>query len=288
MTRRLSLLLTPFLALAAVAEDPAAAPLEIEALTFNIRYDNPDDGRDAWPHRREMVGGWLAAEAPDVVGLQEALRHQIDDLRAALPGYAEFGVGRDDGERRGEYCAILFKADRFEPGGGGTFWLSDTPEEIASKSWGNEIPRICTWLHLRDRETGRGLYVFNTHWDHRSQPSRERAAALISERIGEREIKADPVVLLGDFNAAEDNPATAALKKGPPVLMDTFRAAHPDEPLVRTFHGFRGGEAGGGKIDAVFVLDGSAEVEAAAIERFHVEGRYLSDHYPVSARLVFR
>jgi endonuclease/exonuclease/phosphatase family metal-dependent hydrolase len=262
-----------------------AEPLTIDALTFNIRYDNPKDGEDAWPKREAMVGEWLKAELPDVVGLQEALRHQIDDIREAVPEYAEYGVGRDDGKSKGEHCTILFKSDRFEPGKGGTFWLSDTPEAVASSSWGNDIPRICTWLHLTDKETKRGFYVYNAHWDHRSQPSRERAAELIAKRILERTKKADPIILMGDFNAAEDNPAIATLKKH---FVDTYRLIHPDEKFVRTFSGFKPIKAEGGKIDHIFILPGTAEITSAAIERYHRDGHTLSDHFPVRAKLSFK
>ena len=272
------------LALAALTGAALAEPLPVDAITFNIRHDNPKDGENAWPERKAMVGEWLTAESPDVVGLQEALRHQIDDLLKSAPTYAEFGVGRDDGKSKGEHCTILYKAERFEPGEGGTFWLSDTPEKIASKSWGNGIPRICTWLHLTDKATKRGVYVYNVHWDHRSQPSRERAAELINERILARTKKDDPVILMGDFNAAEDNPAIATLKKH---FVDTFRIAHPDEKFVNTFGGFKPIKAEGRKIDHVFIQPDSAEVKSATIDRYGREGRTLSDHFPVRAKLVF-
>ncbi len=267
----------------------AAGPVELDLLTFNIRHDNPKDGENAWPKRKAMVGEWLKAEAPDVVGLQEALRHQIDDLLEALPTYAEYGVGRDDGKRRGEHCTIFYKTDRFgiDETEHGTFWLSDTPEVVASKTWGNGVTRICTWARLVDKETMRGFYVYNTHWDHRSQPSRDGAAKQVAERIAARKHKAEPVVLMGDFNADEANPAVLALKGGELKFVDTFREVHPEEKKVGSFSAFRGAETGR-KIDHVFVLPETAEVVSAEIVRYNREGRYLSDHYPVRARLKFR
>ena len=268
---------------------PIAGALEIDALTFNIRYDNPRDGKDAWPRRQEMVGQWLQGQAPDLVGLQEAKRHQIDDLRKIATQYSEYGVGRDDGKSAGEHCSILYKAARFtlDKADCGTFWLSDTPGKVASKSWGNGIPRICTWARLVEKKSERAFYVYNVHWDHRSQPSREGAARLIVERIAKRIHQKEPVILMGDFNADESNPAIKALKSKPLDLIDSYRVAKPDEEAVRTFHGFRGGKASGGKIDHVFVLPGTAKVKSAAIVRYHREGRYLSDHYPVRAVLSF-
>ncbi len=268
---------------------PVSEAQEIDALTFNVRYDNPRDGKDAWPKRKEMAGQWLKEQAPDVVGLQEAKRHQIDDIRKIATQYSEYGVGRDDGKSAGEHCTVLYKTARFslDQKECGTFWLSDTPEKIASKSWGNGIPRICTWVRLVERESKRAFYVYNVHWDHRSQPSREGAAQLIIERIKKRAYPKDPVILMGDFNADEANPAIRALKASPLGLVDSYRVVNPDEKAVRTFHGFRGGKAAGGKIDHVFVLPANVRVKSASIERYHREGRYLSDHYPVRAVLLF-
>jgi endonuclease/exonuclease/phosphatase family metal-dependent hydrolase len=266
-----------------------AAPLDIDALSFNIRYDNPKDGDNAWPNRKEMVGKWLKAQSPDVVGLQEAKRHQIDDIRKRASIYAEYGVGRDDGKSSGEHCTILYLKKKFvlDKKDCGTFWLSDTPKKIASKSWGNEIPRICTWARLIEKDSERAFYVYNVHWDHRSQPSRVRAAQLIIQRIAKRNNLKDPIILMGDFNAPETNPAIKAFKEKPLNLIDTYREVKPEENLVKTFHGFRGGSFTGGKIDHVFVLPGTASVKSAAIIRYNEKGKYLSDHYPVRAQISF-
>ena len=266
-----------------------ADPIEIDALSFNIRFDNPKDGDNAWPNRKEMVGKWLKTQSPDVVGLQEAKRHQIDDIRKRVSIYAEYGVGRDDGKSSGEHCTILYLKKKFtlDKKDCGTFWLSDTPEKIASKSWGNEIPRICTWARLIEKDSERAFYVYNVHWDHQSQPSRVRAAQLIIQRIAKRKNPKDPIILMGDFNASETNPAIIAFKEKPLKLVDTYREVKPKEELVRTFHGFKGGSFAGGKIDHVFVLPGTASVKSAAIIRYNEMGRYLSDHYPIRAQISF-
>ena len=186
--------------------------LELSLASFNIRYGTADDGPDAWPHRRDMVTGLLARLDADVIGLQEALRFQLDELAADLPGYAEIGVGRDDGATRGEYAAILVRTERFAIDEAGTFWLSDTPQTVASTHWGNRITRVCTWARLIDKATGRGFYVFNAHLDHQSQPSRERSAELIAAKAAGRAHADEPVVLMGDFNAGEDNRALRYLR----------------------------------------------------------------------------
>ena len=262
---------------------------EIDAVAFNIRFDNPKDGENAWPNRKEMVGKWIESESPDVIGLQEALRHQINDIKKVATAYSEYGVGRDDGKSRGEHCTILYLKKRFtlDKKDCGTFWFSDTPEKIASKSWGNEIPRICTWARLIHKKTGKGFYLYNVHYDHQSQSSRIGASNLIIERISNRKQSNEPIILMGDFNAAEKNPAITVFKEEPLKLVDTFRVVKPDEKMVKTFHGFRGGSFMGGKIDHVFILPKTAKVRSAQIVRFNKDKRYLSDHYRVRAKLSF-
>lgn len=261
------------------AED--AGNTQVRVLSFNIRYGTANDGENSWPHRAEFVCDLVRTSEADFIGLQEALRFQIDAIRKAAPGYAEHGVGRDDGKTRGEYSAILYRSERWKLDDGGTFWLSDTPETVASKTWGNSIPRIVTWGRFVDRQTGRGLYVFNTHFDHQSQPSREKSSGLIVERIRKRK-HAEPVIVTGDFNAGEANPAIKTITAA--GLVDTFRVLHPDAATVGTFNGFAGRDDGE-KIDYVFV-DGGLQVKQAEIVRTERDGRYPSDHFPVSAELL--
>jgi endonuclease/exonuclease/phosphatase family metal-dependent hydrolase len=264
---------------------PAAAVQErapLTAMSFNIRYGTANDGENRWPLRREFLIDVMREQAADVVGLQEALDFQIDEITAALPGYGVIGVGRDDGARKGEYTAILFRRDRFQVSDAGTFWFSDTPEVIASKSWGNRITRICTWARLVDRD-GRAFWHYNVHLDHESQPSRERSTALLRKRIDERRLPQEPVIVMGDFNAGEQNPAMAAMRAGG-VFLDTFRVKHPDEKTVGTANSFDPGRVTGEKIDYIFAPAG-AEVMRAEIVRTARNGRVPSDHFPVVAHI---
>lgn len=273
-----------------VSEQPAAAP--IRAMTFNIRYGTAPEDEHAWPERRGLVVRVIRDFAPSVLGLQEALRFQLDEIRRELPRYDEIGVGRDDGAEEGEYSAILFDRRRLELLGQGTFWLSDTPALPGSMSWGNRLPRIATWGRFRDRTTDDVFYVFNTHWDHESQPARERSAELLLERIRQREAPAAPMLLLGDFNAGEDSHAFQTLLAAPDDppgalrLYDTFRAVHPDARETGTYHGFRG-ERTGAKIDAILASPRWRTLDAAIL-RLHEDGRYPSDHFPVTATVAFR
>jgi len=264
----------------AAAAQPRA-PLTV--MSFNIRYGTAKDGENEWSARRDMLFEVIRDAKPDLLGLQEALDFQIDEILAAVSGYAVVGVGRDDGAEKGEYSAILFRTDRFHVAEAGTFWFSDTPTVPGSKSWGNQITRISSWARFVDRD-GRGFYHFNLHLDHQSQPSRERSTVLLRGRIDTRAIP-DPVIVTGDFNVGEANPALATLTGGTGApFVDTFRVLYPDVKDVGTFTGFKVGTIGADKIDYVLVPPGT-EVMAAEIVRFSRNNRYPSDHFPVTARV---
>ena len=262
---------------------PVPGPL-LRVMTFNIRYGTADDGADSWDKRRDIVFAVIRDEAPDIIGTQEALRFQLDELRRALPEYAELGVGRTDGDTAGEYAAILYRRDRLRVEESGTFWFSDTPEVPGSIDWGATLPRICSWARFVDERSADTLYVYNVHLDHQSQESREQSARLLLERIGARR-HPDPVIVTGDFNAAEDNPAMRVLigerqARDGLRLRDTFRLLHPGAVDVGTFHGFRGVRVGP-KIDFVLVSQGFDVLEAAILHEAR-DGRYPSDHFPVT------
>jgi len=255
------------------------AAASINVVTFNIRLGVADDGPNSWSFRKDAFFQQVRTLEPDVLGLQEAMQMQIDDFRLRAPAYEIFGVGREDGVQKGERSCILYRRDRFGLIKGGTFWLSDQPDEIASMTWGNQITRICTYALLQDRESSRKFWVFNCHLDHQSQPSREKSVALILARIAAATPKA-PAIFMGDLNAGEDNPAVKlALANG---MKDTFRVLFPDHKEVGTFTGF--GQVQPDKIDYIFSTSGW-QVNAAEIRTEKVNGRFTSDHYPVTARL---
>lgn len=259
----------------------------ITVMSFNIRYGTADDGPNNWRYRRELLFRVIREQAPDILGLQEALRFQLDELASALPEYSEAGVGRSDGATAGEYAAVLYLTGRFELLEEGTFWFSEAPDVPGSVGWGASLPRICTWVRLRDRRSDRGTFVYNVHFDHQSQESRARGARLLARRILRRS-HPEPVIVTGDFNAGEDNPAMRYLlgaERPRPALelRDSFRMAHPRAAAVGTFNGFSG-DSSGAKIDAVLVSP-SWTVISAAIVRTMRDGRYPSDHFPVVATL---
>jgi endonuclease/exonuclease/phosphatase family metal-dependent hydrolase len=268
-------LLLLILSVTAIARGPEA----LSVMTFNIRYGTADDGPNRWELRRGPLIDVLKAENPDVLGLQEALHFQLDEILAALPDYRVVGVGRADGGHGGEYSAILYRASRLTVRRASTFWFSDTPDVVRSNTWGNAIERICTWALFEDK-LGRPFYAFNLHLDHISQPSREKSVELLLSRVASRTPLA-PVIVTGDFNTGEKNPATQAMLT---AFRDTFRVVHPEATDVGTANQFTFGKIDGEKIDYVFVQP-DAQVLSAAIVRTGIDGRYPSDHFPVVAHV---
>jgi endonuclease/exonuclease/phosphatase family metal-dependent hydrolase len=260
---------------------PSAPVAPLTVMSFNIRVGIANDGEDHWTKRRDLLFALLRDQKADVVGLQEAMYFQLEEIVRAVPGYDWVGVGRTDGRQAGEYSAILYRTARLTPRRTDTFWFSDTPTVPRSMTWGNRYERICTWAYFEDRQ-GPAFYAYNLHLDHESQPSRERSADLLMRTISGRNPMA-PVVVTGDFNSGEDN---AAAKTVAQTLRDTFRVLHPDAKEVGTFNGFTFGQTTGDKIDYIFVEPG-VEVLNASIIRTSVAGRYPSDHFPVVATVRF-
>ena len=172
----------------------------VKVMTYNLRYDTQTDGVNAWPNRKQKVFDLITKYNPDILGVQEALYHQVQDLITARPEYAFVGVGRDDGKRAGEFSAILYRKDRFTVGENNTLWLSETPETPGSKSWDAAITRVASWVFLTDIQQHRRFLVVNTHFDHIGTLAREKSAEILKDRaanIGE----GIPVIITGDFNA---------------------------------------------------------------------------------------
>lgn len=262
----------------------------LRVMSFNVRYATAPDGVNAWPKRTELFFATIEAYQPDLIGFQEVLAVQYDAIAERMKGHAFSGVAREDGKRQGEFSSIGYRRDRFTALASGTFWLSETPAAVGSKSWDAALPRICSWVRLRETATGRELVFANTHFDHRGVVARQEAARVLSEQIGP--IAAGvPAILTGDFNIDEDNPAYAVLVKPrrPEWItwIDSYRTLHPQrEPNEASFNGFKG-VVKGSRIDFIFHTS-HFRATAAAIDRTSRDGRYPSDHYPVTAVLELK
>ncbi|MCF8243154.1 MAG: endonuclease/exonuclease/phosphatase family protein [Melioribacteraceae bacterium] len=253
--------------------------------TFNLRFATADDGDNSWQYRKDIMFDLLKSERPDIIGTQEGLHYQLAEITDQLGNYKFVGVGRNDGKTAGEFSAIIYDTTRFSIEGAETFWFSETPSAIASKSWGNEITRICTYALIDDMLTGKKFYIFNLHLDHISQNSRVKSIELLRKMIDEK-TGGLPVTVTGDFNAEENNEAILLMNKSindEIRFTDCFNKIHPGEKNRLTFNGFNGGTEGG-KIDYIF-CDDQFEIIDSKIIRYSRDGKYPSDHYPVEAVL---
>ena len=263
--------------------EPGVADSTLRVMTFNIRYNNPDDGEHAWPHRKERVASVIRFHGADLVGMQEALKGQIDDLEALLPAYAWIGVGRDDGAAAGEFSPIFYRKDRFELVEQATFWLSETPEVAGSKSWDAAITRIVTWGRFRDKRTGAVFFLFNTHFDHRGTQARTESARLLLARIDALAGDA-PVVVTGDFNVEPTTEAYRVMVEG---MEDArHRSLTPPHGPDETYWGFTvETDEEGRRIDYIFVSP-EIHVQHYGVLTDHWNGHFPSDHLPVLAEVV--
>lgn len=268
------------------ANAPEKTVFQVTALTFNIRLDTPVDGSNRWDLRREHACAVLAREAADFVGLQEVLPAQAAFIRESLANYGMLIRSREADAARGEAVPLLYRRDRWKPDPRhqGTYWLSETPEVPGSKSWQSSLPRVTTWARFTHLDSGRTIWVYNTHFDHRSEQARTEAARLMSRRIVEH-AETEPALVMGDLNSVS---STAALKTfvGPPLsLVDAYMAAHPDAPEPGTFHAFSG-KRDGMRIDYVLASPGNdLRVVGARVLYDHEGPRYISDHFPVQATI---
>lgn len=258
-------------------EGQQAAPQTGDAarvMTFNIRYGSARDGQDRWTLRAHRVIERVRAFRPDILGIQEALHFQVQQLEQALPAYRSLGAYRR-GDTLDESCRVFVRGDRFAVEDSGTFWLSLTPDEIGSQGWDAVLPRICTWAILRDRRNHSRFLLANTHFDHRGRQARLESAKLISAWS---KIFRLPTLVMGDFNSGENTAAMKHIREQ--GMRDTFRVVKPDATEVGTTNGFR--RRGPGKIDHVFVSP-QFEVLDASIDTAKIDGRFPSDHFPVTA-----
>jgi endonuclease/exonuclease/phosphatase family metal-dependent hydrolase len=261
-------------------ENASAATLTV--MTYNLRFASPKPP-NAWPTRRPLVREVIQQIAPDVFGTQEGLYEQLKDIAADLPDYEWIGLGRNGGSRD-EFMAVFFRKARLEPLAFDHFWLSDTPEVIASNTWGTNNRRMVTWVKFRDRQTKQEFFLWNTHFDNVSQTAREKSAKLVRERVAALDTKL-PVILTGDFNAAAGaNPAYRILTDDG-FFSDTWVTAKERKgENLSTSNSFEAVRQNGVRIDWILTR-GAFTVDSAGIETFSRDGQFPSDHFPVVTRL---
>ena len=252
----------------------------LRVMSYNVRYtgERETDGDNHWDWRRAASINMVREERPAVMGVQEALAPQLQFLDENLPEYGYVGVGRDDGVSAGEHMAIFYLKEAVELENWGTFWLSQTPDQV-TMGWDAVCYRTCTWALMRDKATGKQFAMMNTHLDHRGEQAREQSIILIVNRIKEIVPEGTPLFLTGDFNSTTDSEIYAPLK----AVMEDAREVATQSDHRGTFNGW--GKASS-VIDHIFV-------RGVEVDRFSVlcdknyGAPYISDHYPVVAEVRF-
>lgn len=282
------ILTTTFLIIVGILPATASEPLNV--MSFNIRYGSAKDGNNKWENRKDLVLDTIKDADPDLLGLQEVLGFQADFLKKNLPGYAFHGVGREDGKEKGEYVPLMYKTTRFALERSGHFWFSKTPDDAGSKSWDSSLPRMLSWVALRDLKNEEIFIFANAHFDHRGKVARLESAKLMRKQWEPYEGDV-PLIITGDFNTTEDGEPYATLVNGPDdasaKLVDSYRFIHPKrKPDEASFGGFKGLRKGS-RIDWILHSE-KFTTHNATINYTHKNGRYPSDHYPIEALLRFR
>lgn len=255
---------------------------EIKVMTYNIKYDNINDTVNNWNDRKEKLVELIEHYSPSFIGMQEALHRQVAYIDSSLTGYTYIGVGREDGKQKGEYSEIHYDSTRYKVLEHDTFWLSDTPNK-PSVGWDAALERICTYGLFENRETGKKLWFFNTHFDHKGETARKNSAQLIVDKIEKINTDNLPVVLTGDFNLAPDEKPIQTIKSYMEDGQDITQT--PFYGPTGSFNGF----------DSEMILD--RRIDYIFVKKFivksytHIDDRlenlkYISDHLPVLATLV--
>jgi len=258
---------------------------EMKVITYNIRYDDMKNTETSWSQRKEMLVNQLKFYEPDLFGIQEGLINQLKYIDSSLSSYQYIGVGRDDGETKGEYCAIFYNTSKFKAIKQSTFWLSPTPDTV-SMGWGAKFNRICTYALFQSIETKKFIWVFNAHFDHMAEMARENSAKLIIEKINKVNIKKYPVIFMGDLNA---EPQASPIQYISSIMNDS-RLVGADLVFGNegTFNGFEFNKPLTKRIDYIFTSKNDFKMLKYAVLSDSKNCMYPSDHLPVYVEMVVK
>lgn len=256
---------------------------QVIAGSFNIRYANPGDSGNLWQDRAAVCAALIRFHQFDIVGTQEGLINQINDLQQALPAYAHYGLGRDDAKSKGEHSAIFYRKDRFLVKDSGDFWLSEKPD-APGFGWDAKHNRICSWLKLEDKKTKKSFFVFNVHYDHQGVVARRESSKLILQKINAIAGK-QPVILTGDFNGGHQSEWYKLIQDSE-QLEDSYTLAKDAYANNGSFSGFRPFPQSKEIIDHIFISKPFKVLRYGVLtDTYH--GKFPSDHFPILAELSF-
>lgn len=258
---------------------------KINVATYNLRNENTYDTGNLWMQRYQYVAALIKFHDFDIFGVQEALQHQLETLKEQLPGYAYYGIGRDDGKKAGEHESIFYKTNKFQLLDSGDFWLSATPN-IPSKSW--DAPccnRICSWVKMKIKSSGKIFFLFNAHYDYEKDYARNESSKLMLQKI--KDIAGNsPVIMTGDINGGNETSWYKILAQSS-KLKDTYVQAKDPYFPRGSFNEF-GKVEDGELIDHIFCSKEFSVDKWGMLSDTYKNGKYPSDHCPVMATLIFK
>ena len=276
--KKLLLVSCLLLSIASYAQEP------LKVMTFNIRLNIASDSLNAWPYRKDHLASQVLYYQVHLLGVQEALPLQMNDLRKSLKQYKTIGGGREDGKDNGEYSAIFYDTTRLKALQTGMFWLSETPEVPGRKGWDAAYPRMVTWAKLRDLKTRKEFFAFNTHFDHVGKIARRESALMVLRKVKEL-AGTSPVVFTGDFNSfPTDEPIQLILDVNSSDRLTDAKSISltPHYGPTGTFNAFKSKEQSDQPIDYIF-LKGKWKVWSHATISETWGGKFASDHFAVLA-----
>ena len=250
----------------------------LKVMSYNIRLGSGKDGTNSWALRYTATEEMLKDQKPDVFGVQEALDYQVHYIED-MCGYESVGVGREDGKKEGEHMSIFWNKKTVSMLKWGTFWLSETPQK-PSKGWDAACFRTATWALMKDKKTGKKFYFVNTHLDHEGKEAQKNGLKLIVEKIAEMNPEGLPMVLTGDFNIEPSNPALADLD----ARMQSTRKIAEKTDDHATYNGWGKSST---MIDYIYVSGFSSCPEYQTVTKRYADRKFISDHYPICATLIF-
>ena len=262
----------------AVATQGCKQPETLKVMSFNIRNAGANDGDNAWPLRQDAVSAMLAAEQPAVFGIQEAYPEQEAFILENCPEYKGFGVGRNDGKDDGERMSVFYRTDMLELVDGGTWWLSETPD-VPSKGWDAKYPRTATWARLKKLDSGREFFFVNTHLDHKGVEARKNGLAMVVDKVSEM-CPGAALILVGDFNV---QPGDECLKSLEGKMKDASTEAKVSDDKG-SFNGFGKSNK---RIDYIYYRGFAGAESFRVVDESFAGKPFISDHYPITAVLVF-
>jgi len=254
-------------------------PEGLKVMSYNIRLGSANDGTNSWALRYPATAEMIKDQAPDVFGVQEALSYQVYFIEENFRNYKSVGVGRENGKKEGEHMSIFWNTKTVKMLKWGTFWLSDTPEK-PSMGWDAACYRTATWALMKDKKTGKKFYFVNTHLDHVGKEAQKNGLKLIVDRIAKINKEGYPMVLTGDFNVRPDNKVLADLD----ARMTSVRKIAAKTDKHDTYNGWG---KGNGIIDYIYVSGFSSCPEYQTVTKRYTDRKFVSDHYPIAARLIF-